>query len=76
EDGFGLVECFDPVRNTCPMIDACRLRDTLKRATDAFLAVLDDTTLADLVGHGETVLAVLDRRRAALGCAGPVLPAA
>ncbi|MBP0652170.1 hypothetical protein J8J40_34425, partial [Mycobacterium tuberculosis] len=49
------------------MIDACRLRDTLKRATDAFLAVLDDTTLADLVGHGETVLAVLDRRRAAPG---------
>lgn len=68
EDGFDLVECFDPARNTCPLRAECRLRVALERARAAFLAELDAVTLADLVGRGEAVLAILERHRPVLGC--------
>jgi Rrf2 family nitric oxide-sensitive transcriptional repressor len=35
----------------CMIAGACRLRSTLSRALAAFLAVLDDATLADLVAE-------------------------
>lgn len=70
EDDFDLVECFDPVTNTCPLAADCRLRRPLRRASDAFLAELDAVTLADLAGHGEALLAVIGRQRAVLGCSG------
>ena len=44
-----LVECLDRDTNSCPLIEACRLRSILARALDAFLSVLDGYTLADLV---------------------------
>lgn len=34
---------------TCPLMPACGLRDALCRAMDAFYAVLDDYTLADML---------------------------
>jgi Rrf2 family nitric oxide-sensitive transcriptional repressor len=49
EESFALVECFDPVTNECPIAPACVLAKTLDRALAAFLAVLDEVTLADLV---------------------------
>lgn len=49
EVGAGFVECFDPATNTCPLIGACRFRPALDRALDAFIGVLNDYTLADLV---------------------------
>lgn len=49
EEGFDLVECFDPARNCCRIASACGLRHPLDEALDAFLAVLDRHTLADLV---------------------------
>lgn len=49
EDGFNLVECFDDKRNTCGIVSACGLRGPMEEALDAFLAVLDRYTLADLV---------------------------
>jgi Rrf2 family nitric oxide-sensitive transcriptional repressor len=49
EDGFALVECFDPERNGCVVTAACGLRGPLGEALDAFLAVLDRYSLADLV---------------------------
>lgn len=48
EDGFALVECFDP-EGDCIITPACSLRGPLEQALMAFLAVLDRFTLADLV---------------------------
>ncbi|MGH6618641.1 MAG: RrF2 family transcriptional regulator [Alphaproteobacteria bacterium] len=50
EEGFELVECFDAARNCCRITSACGLRHPLDEAIDAFLAVLDRYSLADLVG--------------------------
>jgi Rrf2 family transcriptional regulator, nitric oxide-sensitive transcriptional repressor len=44
-----LVECFDPATNTCPLEPACVLSRALHEAVDAFFAVLDRYTLADLL---------------------------
>ncbi len=49
EESFRLVECFDPVSNTCPIAPACTLATALDEALSAFLGVLDRYTLADLV---------------------------
>ena len=60
EDGFLLVECFDPRDNTCPLVDRCRLRPALERATEAFLSALDEMTLAEIIENGEDLLEVID----------------
>lgn len=57
EPSFHLVECFDRERNTCPISPACGLKGVLAEARDAFLAVLDRYTLADVVGRSRTDLA-------------------
>lgn len=49
EPDFGLVECFRE-NNQCVITPACRLPPMLSRATRAFLDVLRDYTLADLLG--------------------------
>jgi Rrf2 family transcriptional regulator, nitric oxide-sensitive transcriptional repressor len=49
EADFQLVECFEPAGNTCRMGGRCRLQSVLQQAMDAYLAVLDGVTLADLV---------------------------
>jgi Rrf2 family nitric oxide-sensitive transcriptional repressor len=49
EPHFNLVECFDPMTNHCPITPACGLAHVLVEARDAFLAVLDRHTLADLI---------------------------
>lgn len=53
EDGFCLVDCFDPTTSTCPVRDVCRLNAGLKRALAAFLAVLDDMTIADIAANAD-----------------------
>lgn len=47
EPDIDLVPCFEAA-NACVLSPACELRDVLTDARDAFLAVLDDCTLADL----------------------------
>ena len=49
ETQTALVECFDKVRNTCPIDGACRLKGLLAGAAESFYASLDRHTLADLV---------------------------
>ncbi|SIS70938.1 RrF2 family transcriptional regulator [Insolitispirillum peregrinum] len=58
EDGFKLVECFDPATNTCPLIHACHFRKALQAANAAFLAVLDSVTLADLAANKAELQAI------------------
>ena len=43
------MECFEHRTNTCPLARACGLKNAFKEAEQAFLAVLDRYTLADLV---------------------------
>lgn len=64
EEGFDIVECFAPGPQSCRIVPACGLKGVLAEARDAFLAVLDRHTLADLMA-GETGL------RRALGLAPP-----
>jgi Rrf2 family transcriptional regulator, nitric oxide-sensitive transcriptional repressor len=60
EDDLNLVECFDAVTNTCPLIGLCGLGKTFKRACCAFLEVLDATTVADISANRAEVLAALN----------------
>ena len=49
------AECFDRTSNTCSIARICRLHGVLQEAADAFHAVLDRYTLADLV-HNRAAL--------------------
>ncbi|RQO82423.1 Rrf2 family transcriptional regulator [Acidovorax sp. FJL06] len=49
ETDFNLVECFDPATNQCRLSSHCRLKGVLGQAMQAYLAVLDGVTLADLM---------------------------
>lgn len=49
EPDMTLVPCFDPTDGHCMIFRGCALRDVLGEARDAFLAVLDRCTLADLI---------------------------
>ena len=49
ETDFNMVECFDNDNNTCLLSGHCRLKGAFQEAMDAYLAVLDGVTLADLV---------------------------
>lgn len=48
EETLDVVECWTPATNTCPIIRACGLKGVLGEALDAFFAVLDRQTLADI----------------------------
>ena len=49
ESGTPFAECFSADGNTCPLVSACRLRNYITRALDAFYHELDMITLQDLV---------------------------
>lgn len=51
EGPLHIVECFEPQTNTCVLIGVCRLSRALHEATRAFMQVLDDLTVADLVAN-------------------------
>lgn len=49
EPDFMMVECFSREHNECILSPSCELQGTLRRATLAYLGVLDGVTLADLL---------------------------
>jgi Rrf2 family nitric oxide-sensitive transcriptional repressor len=59
EGTMTLVECFERDTNTCPLSRACGLKGLLREAFDAFLAVLDRATLADLIAEPRWVTQVV-----------------
>ena len=48
ETDFNMVECFDKTRNSCNLSAHCKLKKVIRKATDAYLAELDNVTLADI----------------------------
>jgi len=55
EPDMALVPCFDPINAACVITPACKLRRALQQARSAFLAVLDDYSLADLVENRDAL---------------------
>ncbi|MFD1674237.1 Rrf2 family transcriptional regulator [Alicyclobacillus fodiniaquatilis] len=49
EENWNLVECFDTENGSCVLDPSCRLKHVLRQALNAYLAVLDAYSLADLV---------------------------
>ncbi|MGD6960316.1 RrF2 family transcriptional regulator [Rossellomorea aquimaris] len=49
EEDFHLVECFDAKNNSCVITPVCGLKHVLGKALNAYLSVLDEYTLADLI---------------------------
>lgn len=60
EGDLDVVECFNPKTNTCPLIGVCRLSRAFREATRAFMAVLDDLTIADIAANKGTLLSRID----------------
>jgi len=54
-----MTECFADVDNTCPLVDACLLRDALTDAAEAFYTKLDTYTLDGLVCNNTALLKIL-----------------
>ncbi|MBT2583518.1 Rrf2 family transcriptional regulator [Planococcus sp. ISL-109] len=53
EEDFQLVECFSSEHNTCPISPICGLRGVLGKALHAYLSVLDEYNLKDLLFNKE-----------------------
>lgn len=51
EPSLVLVECFAAESNTCPVNGTCGLKPWLAKAMRAFIDVLDQVTLADVVAR-------------------------
>jgi len=59
ETDLALVPCFAPICGPCPIIPACGLKGLIHQAVQAFMAVLDGSTLADLVRQPEALRSLL-----------------
>lgn len=66
ETDFTMVECFEPGSNHCGLSAHCHLKGVLHQATDAYLAVLDAVSLADLVAPAAKRVQGPASRKAAL----------
>ncbi|MFN4130741.1 MAG: Rrf2 family transcriptional regulator, partial [Paracoccaceae bacterium] len=56
EGSLDVVECFNPDTNTCQLIGICKLSRAIQKATRAFMAVLDDLTIADITSNRAELL--------------------
>ena len=64
EPDMDIVPCFEPENQECPLRRACRLKSALHKASQAFLAVLDEYTLADLTSSPGSMRSLLGLPRA------------
>ncbi len=62
EPQFHMAECFDATTNQCPITSACGLAGVLYEAQEAFLAVLDRCSLADVMQEKVTLVQLLGER--------------
>jgi len=70
EEELGVVGCLQE-SNYCAIQSACVLRGALRRATEAFLAVLDEYSLEDLLAPGTAITQILGIGRIAPAPARP-----
>jgi Rrf2 family nitric oxide-sensitive transcriptional repressor len=56
---MALVACFEAGKPACVIAPACRLKGKLGEARAAFLKVLDDCTLAEVMGNRPALEALL-----------------
>lgn len=56
EGNLDVVECFNPKTNTCPLMGVCNLSRAIQKATEAFMSVLDDLTVADIASNKAQLL--------------------
>lgn len=59
EASVPITECFADVDNTCPLIEACRLRIAVADAVEAFYAHLDEITLDALVCGNHRLMEIM-----------------
>lgn len=59
-ENLKLLECFGS-DSVCPIEPVCKLKGILQKAQQAFLATLDEYTLADLVGQPQALEQLLFR---------------
>jgi Rrf2 family nitric oxide-sensitive transcriptional repressor len=59
EPDLHIVACFDAAAPACAIAPVCRLKGKLNEARAAFLKVLDDCTLAEVVGNREALAVLL-----------------
>jgi Rrf2 family nitric oxide-sensitive transcriptional repressor len=60
ESDFHIAECFDSTRQGCALHQGCALKAKLNKATEAFLAVLDEVSLAEMLpGARNTAVAAI-----------------
>ena len=59
EEDLAIVECFQPANDSCPITPVCALQGVFAQALRAFLDVLDNRTLADLLKPRAQLLARL-----------------
>jgi len=65
------AECFEPNGGHCAIARCCRLRGVLAEAVEAFYAVLDRYTLADLVRNPQAIVRLLNIPTAAAHAVRP-----
>lgn len=58
EEDFHIVECFQD-HGSCIISPHCKLKGVLYKATQAFISVLDQYTLADLITNKEQLTTLL-----------------
>src|SRR5262245_3340624 len=59
EENFAMAECFESDAAECPLVDSCALNSALREALNAFFAVLERYTIADMVAAKPNVRSLL-----------------
>jgi Rrf2 family transcriptional regulator, iron-responsive regulator len=59
EESFAMAECFESDTAECPLVDSCALNAALREALNAFFAVLERHSIADLVASKKDVRSLL-----------------
>ena len=59
EDDFNLVECFNKEKNNCILSPNCGLKHVLNKALSAYLSVLDQYTLQDVIFNQDNIRKLL-----------------
>ena len=61
ERDTAIVPCMEAVTGYCAISPACKLKRALQQASDAFFAVLDEFTLADLTQNHDVLSELLQQ---------------